>query len=251
MHLPTPGPRLACALATLLACGPAIGPGPETSATTDASTTQTVASTSGASTSDTTNPTTTATPTTDLSTTDAPASTSTSATTDAETGADPLCEGAGMTSLPGVTIEFPPQDCSFTLAEAAAGLGIDFTVTIADPVDKVTPSPGDAGGCEQPGPSGLILFAEVLGNDQHYCICDQGLCPPGGTAITLAAGMYPGTFMWTGENWSGPSDTNNPKGPPFPPGTYELRIVARGQWLPFGEPQPFEVLGTFPITLTP
>ena len=75
--------------------------------------------------------------------------------------------------------------------------------------------------------------------------------PPADTPISLVAGMYPGSFMWTGENWSGPSDTNNPKGPPFPPGDYELRIVARGQWLPFGEPQPIEVLGTFPITLTP
>jgi hypothetical protein len=33
------------------------------------------------------------------------------------------------------------------------------------------------------------LFAEVVGNGQHYCICDQGLCDPGGVTVDLQAGI--------------------------------------------------------------
>ena len=63
----------------------------------------------------------------------------------------------------------------------------------------------------------------------------------------LVAGTYPDSLPWDGVNWFGPSDFNNPKGPPFPPGTYAVKIRAIGQ----REGQPFEVLGELPITLTP
>ena len=42
----------------------------------------------------------------------------------------------------------------------------------------------------------------------------------------MPKGTYPRTFTWDGVNWRGPSDTGNPKGPPFPPGDYTLTIAA-------------------------
>jgi len=40
----------------------------------------------------------------------------------------------------------------------------------------------------------------------------------------LRKGTYARTFTWDGVNWTGPSDTGNPKGAPFPPGDYTLTV---------------------------
>ena len=96
------------------------------------------------------------------------------------------------------------------------------------------PSPNDAGNCQAPGASGLIVSGEVDGDGQHYCLCDQGLCPPpSDPPVELVAGSYPETFGWNGVNWNGPSDTANPFGPPFPPGDYIVQVRATGE---FGDP---------------
>ena len=72
------------------------------------------------------------------------------------------------------------------------------------------------------------------------------------TPVTLAPGTYPATFTWQGNNWSGPSDTGNPMGPPFPPGTYTLTVTARGQLQDTsGATTPFSVESTLDITLVP
>ena len=224
-------------LALLCACKPTPGD-------TDSDST-TAAATTGAS---TTAATTTATsPTT--SPTTAPTTTAAS-TTDATTGSEALCEGTGETTLPGVTIVFPPQPCVFTLAEAAAGITFTFSIEIADPVDAVTPVPNDGGNCESPGPHKLIVSSQVDGGDQHYCLCDQGLCPPpSDPPVSLVPGSYPGEFTWNGVNWTGPSDTNNPFGPPFPAGDYVVSTRASGT---FGaDAQDFLVRGNLPVTLVP
>ncbi len=169
-----------------------------------------------------------------------------------ETGDEVLCEGAGESTLPGVEIRFAPQKCTFTLAEAMAGVAIAYTVEVADVVEDVSPASGDASACDEPGASGLIVFEELGAGDQHYCVCDVGLCPePTPTIVSLQAGSYPDTFTWSGTNWSGPSDTANPLGPPFPPGEYVLRVNTQGTWGPGGQSQDFSVTGTFPITLIP
>jgi hypothetical protein len=112
----------------------------------------------------------------------------------------------------------------------------------------VVVEPGDAGGCGQPGPGGLIVFEKLEGAGQTYCICDEGLCaPPADTPVTLSAGTYVTTFAWDGKNWLGPSDTGNPKGPAFPPGKYTLTLTAKGK----AQGQPFEVQTTLPVTLLP
>jgi hypothetical protein len=168
------------------------------------------------------------------------------------TGGAASCTPGGASTLAGVTIDFPPQNCTFTVAEAAAGITIDYQVVVAQDVMGVIADTQDAGGCGSPGMSGLILFEDLSGNGQHYCLCDIGLCPgPSGTPVTLPAGTYPGSFSWEGINWGGPSDTGQPFGPPFPPGSYTLEVSALGDVMDMNGTVPFSVTGTFPIHLVP
>ena len=99
--------------------------------------------------------------------------------TDANTdSAMPMCATGGSSNLPDVTIEFPAQPCVFTLAQAAAGITIDYDVVVANMVTGVIPAPQDAGQCDGPGSSGLITFERLDGGGQSYCICDQGAVLP-------------------------------------------------------------------------
>jgi hypothetical protein len=158
------------------------------------------------------------------------------------------CMFTGSSSLPGARIEFPPQRCTYTLAEAAAGIAIVHRVIIDQVIDNVIPRTPDAGNCAVPTASGLILFEDLGGDGQRYCLCDVGLCPPPpGAPTQLQPGSYDTSFVWDGVNWAGPSDTGNPKGPPFPPGNYQLDVSAQGTH----NGTDFDVKSTFPLTLVP
>jgi hypothetical protein len=175
-----------------------------------------------------------------------------SATGSTGAGGAATCQGAGTSDLSDVSIVFPPQRCTFSLAEAAAGVTIDYAVVVTSGGYFVVPKAQDAGQCDTPGPSGLTTFASLSGGGQSYCLCDVGLCmPPSNMDAVLKNGSYPASFKWDGKNWGGPSDTNNPKGPPFPPGHYTLTVSAKGAILTPGPAVPFVVTGTFPIELTP
>jgi hypothetical protein len=166
----------------------------------------------------------------------------------ADTGGG-MCAVTSVSSLPGVSIAFhPPVACAFTLAQAQAGIAIPYDLVVASDVANVAPRAQDAGGCGQPGSSGLILFERLEGGGQSYCLCDTGLCaptPPPPT--TLHAGTYASSFSWDGKNWSGPSDTGNPQGAPFPPGDYTLTVSATGTQ----GATSFAVSATLAIRLTP
>ncbi|NOZ00800.1 MAG: hypothetical protein GXP54_02795 [Deltaproteobacteria bacterium] len=162
----------------------------------------------------------------------------------------PDCVTGADSNLPGVSIRFAADRCSWTLAEAAAGIEIPYSVVVDDDFQDVFPMPQDAGQCGQPGTSGLILFEKLAGGDQSYCICDTGLCMgPDNKPVTLKKGEYAGVFQWDGVNWAGPSDTGNPKGQPFPPGTYTLTVSAVGS-TDNPEGPAFKVEGTLEIQLT-
>jgi len=168
---------------------------------------------------------------------------------------DPPCVGMAYSTLAGVSIRFAaPQTCTFTLAEAAAGVRIQYFVDIPADVPNVMPSPQDAGRCGRPDASGLIVFEKLDGAGQAYCLCDTGLCPPYSAApSTLHAASYPAEFSWTGRNWSGPSDTMNPLGEPFPAGRYTLHVTAMGavaSSVDGGAATPFEIAADFNVTLT-
>jgi hypothetical protein len=166
-------------------------------------------------------------------------------TVDAASG----CSATSTSSLPGVTLAFrSPLRCTFTVAQARATLAIPYDVIVANDVSGVVPIPQDAGYCGSPGPSQLIVLERLAGGTQSYCLCDVGLCQPiPSQPVTLKAGTFTSSFSWGGNNWAGPSDTNNPMGAPFPPGSYTLTVSATGTW----NGARFLVTATLPITLTP
>jgi hypothetical protein len=151
-----------------------------------------------------------------------------------------------MSNLDGVCLVFTPQQDSFTLAEAAAGIEFAYALVVVADVADVSTEP--LATCTPPGAGGLFIGEMVGGDGQAYCECDNGLCNPSDIdPFVLKAGVYPATFPWDGVNWNGPSDTNNPKGPPFPPGDYTVKVRAIGQHAGVD----YEVTGELPITLTP
>jgi hypothetical protein len=167
---------------------------------------------------------------------------------DEDTSRVVACQPVADSDLGGVSLAWKTTDCEYTLAEAAAGLGFAWEVVTTAPVPDVVALPQDAGGCGAPDASGLIVFPRVVGASDGWCICDEGLCQaPGDETVTLPAGTYAGSFAWDGVNWAGPSDTGNPKGAPFGPGTYTVSLSAKGTVAG----TPFEVRVSVPITLVP
>lgn len=163
-----------------------------------------------------------------------------------DTGVMVACDGSGTSTLDGVCIVFPPQQDQFSLAQVAAGVMFDYVVIVTADVPGVTAEAQKT--CDEPKSSGLYIGESVEGDGQNYCICDNGLCPPPmDPPATLKAGEYPASIEWDGKNWNGPSDTNNPKGKPFPPGDYTVKVRTSGQH----QGKPFEVTAELPITLTP
>ncbi|MEZ4266609.1 MAG: hypothetical protein R3F39_09545 [Myxococcota bacterium] len=158
------------------------------------------------------------------------------------------CVPTATSDLAGVKLALTTTDCTYTLAEAAAGITIAWEVVTDAPVAEVASAPQDAGGCSQADASGLMVFPRVSGGAEAWCICDSGLCQgPDGSTVTLPAGTVAGSFDWDGVNWIGPSDTGNPKGAPFPPGAYTVSLSAKGT----ASGTPFEVRLEVPITLVP
>ncbi|WP_170228752.1 hypothetical protein [Polyangium fumosum] len=165
-------------------------------------------------------------------------------------GGNAACDIGGSSTLPGVSVEFVTTDCTYTVAEAAAGIKIDYNIVAASEVANVYP--GSQSSCGQPDESGLIPLAVLSGGDQKYCLCDVGICPaPGDVPNPVPAGTYPGSFTWDGVNWNGPSDFGAPKGEPFPPGDYTLSVSAIGEYDEAGAKKPFKVEGTFVLHLVP
>lgn len=158
----------------------------------------------------------------------------------------PVTCPAGQSDLEGVCIAFERPGATYTLAEAAAGVQIPYTVVVAS-AREVVPQSQTSGNCGQPGPSGLIVFERLSGGEQGYCLCDVGLCADRSDPTTLVPGTHPDVFEWDGRNWTGPSDFGNPEGAPFPVGTYTLEVSAIGT----ADSAPFRVANTFTVTLTP
>jgi hypothetical protein len=157
------------------------------------------------------------------------------------------CAETATSTLTGASFHFvPPLRCSYTLAEAAAGISIAYELAIAQDISDVAPQAEAT--CVQPGASGLYILERVSGNGQNYCLCDNGFCAsPPSNPTTLRTGTYAATFQWDGMNWYGQSDTGNPQGPAFPAGSYLLELSAQGTRAGAG----FEVQDSLPLTLVP
>lgn len=126
-----------------------------------------------------------------------------------------------------VRFAFPEQPCRFTLAQAAAGIGFRYSVIVSD-VDAqfVESAPPLNQTCAQEKPGlGIYVFERITdGGTTIYCLCDQGNCMQPSVSMGATAGQTELSFSWGGRSWSGPSDTNNPKGPPVAPGDYVFSI---------------------------
>jgi hypothetical protein len=154
--------------------------------------------------------------------------------------------------LPGVSLEVVSTDCTFTLAEAAAGIVIDYRLEIEQTLEGVATAEYGSANCVFEVPEEGLLISEILeGDGQYYCVCDVGLCPPFELVPrTLAAGSFPLAFSWDGRNWTGPSDYGQPKGDPFPAGVYTLELRGIGEYdEPGSGTRAFEVMTTVDITL--
>ena len=176
----------------------------------------------------------------------------------------PVCKGQVQSTLPGVSIEFSSSTkCVYTLAEAKAGITFGYELVIDHDVPDYTPSTYPY---FEDLVAGLSLREYVSGGSQSYCLCDRGFprngCPEmdGGLTvgqakcdpITLLAGRYAQSFTWQGENWSGPSDTANPKGAQFPAGDYQVIVKSIPGVLQGVSTAPTaQVSATLPIRLVP
>jgi hypothetical protein len=162
-------------------------------------------------------------------------------------GAPPTCSIVTGTTLPGVEYRFPNPRCRFTLAEARAGLTIPYELVVSKDVTGLEPVSQDWGQC------GYVFFEEMSGNGQLYCLCDVGYCGMPASPLSLSPAVLTFHFLWSGQNWTGPSDIAppRPEGPSFPPGTYTLTVSLVGtQGLP-NNPIPMRIFGELLITLVP
>lgn len=154
------------------------------------------------------------------------------------------CTPSNHSDLAGVRIEFDPQPCAFTLAEAQAGISFSYRVIVDNDLPSVNVKTPNGNACFSVDASGLPTKATVTGAGQRYAIDDAGRCAAqSAVAVDLHKGTYTDVFVWTGRNWSGPSDTNNPLGPAFPAGDYTVDVTVNGA--------DFVVWSRLTITLVP
>lgn len=147
-----------------------------------------------------------------------------------------------------VTVEFDKKEYTFTLAEAAKGVKLHYTVVVKQDVPGVIPQRQTSASLEDP--TGLQPLPKIHGNRQLYAILDVGLGPPDAPKPrTIKKGAYPRTVAWDGRNWTGPSDFGNPKGKPFPPGTYTFEVSMIGRQQTADGPRPYRIVRSVKVVL--
>lgn len=149
-----------------------------------------------------------------------------------------------------VKIEFPKDGYTCTLAEAAKGIKLQYKIIVAQDYAGVIALPSEPSFQEPPGPSGLHPRERISGKGQLYCLLDFGRgAPPQEVAKTLKKGSYLHSFDWDGRNWNGPSDFNNPKGKPFPAGTYVVTVALHGKLVSGKDNTPYQITHTTKLVL--
>jgi hypothetical protein len=127
-----------------------------------------------------------------------------------------------------ITVEFDKKQYVLTQAEAAKGVTFDYRIIVQKELPGMIPKIQSYDGF--PSPNNLIPFPKLHGNGQLYgAFHDGGGRPLPRKPQTIQKGVYKYTFEWDGKNWTGPSDTNLPKGEPFPPGKYTLTVSMVGE----------------------
>jgi hypothetical protein len=149
-----------------------------------------------------------------------------------------------------VKIEFPKDGFTYTLAEVAKGIKIEYKIIVEQDHQGVIALPFGPSYREPPGPSGLHPREQISGKDQMYWLSDFGLAGPPQEAVkTLKKGTYLHSFDWDGRNWTGPSDTGIPKGKPFPAGTYYITVTLQGKLVTDKSETPYVITGKTKLLL--
>jgi hypothetical protein len=150
-------------------------------------------------------------------------------------GSFPACSVLDVTgTIPGVKISIQSSRCVYHVGEAA-----EFTYEVTTdgtvPAIDIEASSG-CGSCTKPSEDPLSFVSYQIGGaaqggePQSYCLCDVGCCQPDQAAtVQPKATTVSGTIEWSGRNWFGPSDTNNPEGDFFLPGSYGVDVTFNGR----------------------
>ena len=74
------------------------------------------------------------------------------------------CQQHTSSTLPGVDVRFTGARCAWTLEEVAQGIELPYVIDI-DEAHELRPT--SLSSCPRPGPSGLMIFEEIRGPDDH------------------------------------------------------------------------------------
>ncbi|WP_437326226.1 hypothetical protein [Sorangium sp. So ce381] len=139
-------------------------------------------------------------------------------------------------TIPGVKISIESSRCAYQQGEPAEFIYTITTDSSVPPID-VAASTG-CGRCVEPTSDPLSLVSYKIsglsgGADpqpQLYCLCDVGCCAPDeAVTVQVDATSATQTIRWSGRQWTGPSDTSNPEGAPFAPGSYDVEVTFDGK----------------------
>ena len=146
-----------------------------------------------------------------------------------------------------VKIAFPRGGYSWTLDEVAGGVTLAYDVIVTGTFERVSSTaPGSKTA------TGFCPLDSIRGNGQSYHPHDHGHPgPPEFDGHIVLPGRTRHALPWDRRNWTGPSDFDNPKGPPFPAGTYRMEVVLCGQADTGGGLRPFRIARSTTVTLQP
>ncbi len=167
--------------------------------------------------------------------------------TDANTQLPADANAVDISSL--IRVEFDKPSYRFSQAQAASGVEIGYTITVTRDTPGLHPRTQKS--ASSPDANGLLPMAGIQGNGQRYWVWDFGLGAAQPVRFrTIPKGTTHHTLVWDGRNWQGPSDTNQPKGPPFPPGRYTVLVRMVGVRKTEDGQEPYEIKQTAELVLT-
>lgn len=152
-----------------------------------------------------------------------------------------------------LSFEFSRTPYRFSSAEAAGGVTFEYALVVRERTPPLVVIPRSPHTGDNRSDGDIPVFEVLSGNGHGYALydCGPGAPEPSRPAQPLAKARHEYTMQWDGRNWSGPSDTTMPKGPPFPPGEYKLAVSLWGIVESADGPRYFKVEAAAPVEITP
>lgn len=168
------------------------------------------------------------------------------------------CQPTYTGTIPGANLDLSQTACVFSIAKLGGKFPLPYKLIVGDAVPMWSTDTNIGQCAPKTVFGGIATFVTVEGIGdglpQKWCLCDVGNCvPPKDTAFTpTAPGTYQHDFVWDGNNFDGPSDTNTQPGAPFPPGEYTLSVTSQGNFKKAdGTEDGFGAAAKLQILLTP